>query len=140
MKALLVAFERQHRSLLRDAIVQESGHVQIDTSAGSHITSVAVIEALNKRLEKQRNEKRDKRARRQAAAYKEPKRDVRRLGQLAAQRRIRRSCLTEYHKQRLRMRRAKAKTQDTKARTALLGRVSGVVAPDSEEESDGGMV
>lgn len=46
---LVASFKRQSRTLLRDADVDEEGNIRIKTTSGTHLTSVAVLEAFHKR-------------------------------------------------------------------------------------------
>lgn len=45
---LLDCFGRRHCTLLGDKVVQEEGHVRVTTTFGAHLTSDAVLEAIQK--------------------------------------------------------------------------------------------
>ena len=97
---LLKAFTARHRSLLRDASVDEEGGIAIDTKSGAHITSEIVIGALRKR-ELQRRKQLSKaqqlsdEAAAERRAYKEPAADIRRLVELSDERAYRRKHLRQ---------------------------------------------
>ncbi|PXF39739.1 hypothetical protein BWQ96_10557 [Gracilariopsis chorda] len=139
MKALVSEFEKQHRILLRNAVVETNGHVQLHTTAGSYVTSVAVIEAHLKRIEHHKRRKKGKKAKRRAAAFKVLKSDIKRLLQLALQQSICDRRYVQSRKHRLEMRQARAKAQNTEARIALLVPVARVIAPDIDGELSFGM-
>lgn len=97
---LMTSFSSQDRSLLRNADVEESGTIRINTRTGAHLTSEKVLQAL-----KLRNELRHRlsigpriRNAEELRDYKEAKADIRHLIELAPEQVIRRRRLSETRK------------------------------------------
>lgn len=131
---LLQSFERRHLTLLRDAVVEDSGQVRVDTSAGAHVTSSAVLEALLKREQDIGQKKTKAREKKRATAYKKPKADIELLLQLAPKPKIVQERLAQCVSARWECRWLRARLLGTDKRMVALQRVVGQVMLDSDEE------
>ncbi|KAI0556757.1 hypothetical protein FGB62_409g03 [Gracilaria domingensis] len=108
---LLDRFSKHGRTLLRDSCVDNSGHIPIHTTAGSHITSENVLEALQMRKEDKQSGKRGgglKDSGNDKAAYKETAADIRRLIKLGPAREAKRCRLMATRRLRSEFRKARA--------------------------------
>lgn len=72
VEALLERFANMHCTLLRDAVIQEDGHVRIDTTGGSRLTSDSVVKAVYLRIVTKLGKQKVIEDRELAAANKEP--------------------------------------------------------------------
>ncbi|KAI0557963.1 hypothetical protein FGB62_247g06 [Gracilaria domingensis] len=93
---LLESFWKQERTLLRDSWVNEAGHIRIDTTTGSHVTSASVLDALRIRKESRQSGKKSlcaKDIEDDIVAYKEPAAVIRRLSELVTARAVKQCCL-----------------------------------------------
>lgn len=99
---------KRDRTLLRDNLVQEEGHLRVNTTAGVHSTSDAVLKALQKRNKARAAKKKKAKSRAQTAEYKKHKAGKRRLIDLAPARAVKRSQLADTRSSRRSKRRARA--------------------------------
>lgn len=53
LSVVIETFRNKERTLLRDVNVEEEGRIRIDTSSGAHVTAEVVLDALQKRKERQ---------------------------------------------------------------------------------------
>lgn len=98
VEKLISFFLKMQRSLLHPMDLEEEGRIKIDTSSGLHLTSANVIDALAKREARRRRPVVS--IREEVDDYKEPKRDIQRLIQLAGVRKSRWNSLRASRKAR----------------------------------------
>lgn len=106
---LLRSFEKNERSLLREANVEEDGRIRINTSAGANVTSECVLAALKLREDRKKAaQDKEQTDAVEPADVNEGRPALRRYAELAERRIAQRKRLRESRKLRLNTRRTRA--------------------------------